>query len=75
MNGFRLIFAMAAALALGACGKANTTCSDEAAKAALETAIRDGLQKIVLEREPRAATASWPLAAPRSAPPSPISSW
>ena len=48
MKRFRLILAIVSALALGACGKANTTCSDEDAKAALEIAIRDSLQKIVL---------------------------
>lgn len=48
MKQIRLLLVVVAALALGACGKTSTTCSDTDAKGALENAIRDSLEKIVL---------------------------
>lgn len=47
---FRALIAVALIIALSACGKPQATCSDEASRAALESAIRDGLEKVVVAR-------------------------
>ena len=47
---FRIVLALVLAVALSACGKPQASCSDEASKSALETAIRDGLVKDVAAR-------------------------
>lgn len=41
---------VALTVALSACGKPEATCSDDASKAALESAIREGLEKVVVAR-------------------------
>lgn len=46
----RLLLMAALTVALSACGKPQATCSDDASKAALETAIREGLEKVVASR-------------------------
>ncbi len=50
MKRLGLIIAATAALTLSACGKSNVSCSDDNAKGALEAAIREGLEKVAVER-------------------------
>ena len=50
MMHFRIILAVGLAVALSACGKPQASCSDEASKSALETAVREGLVKNVAAR-------------------------
>lgn len=47
---FRVLLIASLSLGLAACGKSQTTCSSDAAKAALESAIRGGLEKVVIAR-------------------------
>jgi uncharacterized protein YecT (DUF1311 family) len=47
---YRAFICAALALTLSACGKPQATCSDDASKAALESAIREGLEKVVAAR-------------------------
>lgn len=44
---YRVLMMIALSVALSACGKSQATCSDDASKAALESAIREGLEKVV----------------------------
>lgn len=44
---WQLLIALVLSVALSACGKAETTCSSDAAKAALDSAFRSGLEKAV----------------------------
>lgn len=46
----KIVFALLATLALSGCGKSAVECSSTEAKAALETAIREGLEKSAIER-------------------------
>ena len=47
---FRALIGVALIIMLVACGKPQATCSDDASKAALESAIREGLEKVVAAR-------------------------
>ncbi len=47
---FRIFTIVVLAIALSACGKPNATCSDDASKAALEQAVRNGLEKVIVAR-------------------------
>lgn len=50
MKKFGIVIVAIAAMTLSACGKTSVTCSDTDAVSALETAIREGLEKTVVER-------------------------
>lgn len=47
---FQALIGVALIIVLVACGKPQATCSDDASKAALESAIREGLEKVVAAR-------------------------
>ena len=47
---FRALMIVALSVALSACGKPQATCSDDVSKSALESAIREGLEKVVAAR-------------------------
>ena len=47
---FRTLMIIALSVTLSACGKPQATCSDDASKAALESAIRAGLEQVVEAR-------------------------
>jgi len=47
---FRSLIIIGLSAALSSCGKPHTTCSDDISKSALEAAIREGLEKVVVDQ-------------------------